>query len=247
MMNEKFWNIDKIINQYYLGDCIEILPYIPDNTFDLIILDPPYSFPAKHYQTRKDFKRTLGDFGLLEHFFKNVFREVERVLKDTGFLYVFCNEESYPLFWFYCFFFAKKIRMLIWNKITSINGYHWRHQYEVILFAIMFNSPKVKTGDGDILKCRAVHKDEREHPAQKPEEIITKLIMKSSSPNQLIGDFFAGSGIVLKIAKKLGRNYFGIEYDEFYYEKSKKQLEAIELIAELPSKEIKTLDKYLEK
>lgn len=243
----KEYPLENIIDQYILGDCLEILPLIPDNIFDLIIIDPPYFIPAKHYNTRKDFKKSFGDLGILEFFFKNVFTQIERVLKDTGFFYVFCNEDSYPLFWYYSFFFTKKVRALAWNKILSINGYHWRHQHEMILFGIMPNSPKIKTGDGDVLNGRAVPKDKRTHPAEKPLELIDKLILKSSKEGFLIGDFFAGSGVVLKEAKKLKRYYFGIEFDRGYYEQSKKEIDSIksQLSPEYSKKLSSTIDRFI--
>ncbi|MFW9952264.1 MAG: hypothetical protein ACFFKA_19255, partial [Candidatus Thorarchaeota archaeon] len=85
-----------------------------------------------------------------------------------GFIYIFCNDDSYPLFWYYCYPFSKNVRTLIWDKITSFNGYGWRHQHEIILYAEMPESPKITTGDGDILKDRAVKVDNRDHPAEKP-------------------------------------------------------------------------------
>lgn len=229
----------KIINQYYNGDCLEILPNVSDNSIDLIIIDPPNLILAKHFSTRTYFKRSFGDLGLVEFFFRNVFEHIERVLKDTGFFYVFCNETSYPLFWFYSYQFTKKVRLLTWNKMRSINGYHWRHQTEFILFGLMPNCPKVKTGDGDVIDCLAVKMKERTHPAMKPEELIEKLVLKSSKEGQLVADFFAGSGVVLKVAKKLNRNYFGIEYDKSYYDIGKNELKNITLNSK------NNLEKYL--
>ena len=206
------------------GDCLEILPNIPNHSFDLIIIDPPNLFLAKHFSTRKYFKRSFGDLGLIEHFYKYFFKEFERVIKKTGLFYIFCNESSYPFFWYYTYSFTKKIRLLVWNKITSFNGYHWRHQTEFLLFGIMPNAPPIKTGDGDILKCRAVPVNKREHPAEKPIELIDKLVLKSSKENYLVADFFAGAGTTLISAKRNNRRYFGIEYDNNYFEILKKNL-----------------------
>jgi len=240
----------KIENNVILGDCLEILPKILDDIFDLIVIDPPNLILAKHYSTRTYFKRSFGDLGLIEHFYKEFFKEFERVIKLTGLFYIFCNESSYPFFWYYTYPFTKKIRLLTWDKLTSINGYHWRHQTEIILFGIMPNAPPIKTGDGDILecksiskkkigycptcheeiefeqkengdndriKCRAVPVKKRKHPAQKPLKLINRLILKSSKENDLIADFFAGSGTTLLSAKNNNRKYFGIEYDNGYF------------------------------
>ena len=214
----------KIINKIILGDCLDVLPQIDDNVFDLVIIDPPFLI-AKYNALRVHMRKSFGDLGLIEFFFKNVFKQLERVLKNTAYFYVFCNATSYPLFWFYTFPFTKYVRILVWNKGTSINGFSWRHQHDLILFASMPDTKKVLTGDGDIINAKSISVKKRIHPAQKPEELIKKLILKNSKEGDLVADFFVGSGTVLKVAKDLKRNYFGIEYDKSYYDMTKKRLE----------------------
>jgi DNA modification methylase len=55
-----------------------------------------------------------------------------------------------------------------------------------------------------------------DHPAQKPEKLIAKLILASSNPGDVVLDPFLGSGTTSVVAKKLGRSYVGIEIDEMY-------------------------------
>ena len=54
------------------------------------------------------------------------------------------------------------------------------------------------------------------HPTQKPEKLIAKLILASSNKNDFIFDPFNGSGTTSVVAKKLGRNYSGIEQNQLY-------------------------------
>lgn len=54
------------------------------------------------------------------------------------------------------------------------------------------------------------------HPTQKPEKLLAKLILASSNHDDLIFDPFSGSGSSLVTAKKLGRQYLGIEQSEKY-------------------------------
>lgn len=54
------------------------------------------------------------------------------------------------------------------------------------------------------------------HPTQKPEKLIAKLILASSNEGDLILDPFAGSLTSSVVAKKLNRNYIGIEQNELY-------------------------------
>lgn len=54
------------------------------------------------------------------------------------------------------------------------------------------------------------------HPTQKPEKLIAKLILASSNKKDIVLDPFLGSGTTSVVAKKLGRNYVGIEVDKYY-------------------------------
>ena len=54
------------------------------------------------------------------------------------------------------------------------------------------------------------------HPTQKPEKLIAKLILASSNEGDIVFDPFVGSGTTSVVAKKLGRNYVGIEQNKTY-------------------------------
>jgi site-specific DNA-methyltransferase (adenine-specific) len=55
-----------------------------------------------------------------------------------------------------------------------------------------------------------------DHPTQKPEKLLAKIILASSHPGDLVLDPFLGSGTTSVVAKKLQRKYVGIEVDETY-------------------------------
>ena len=55
-----------------------------------------------------------------------------------------------------------------------------------------------------------------DHPTQKPEKLYAKLILASSKPGDIVFDPFLGSGTTSVVAKKLGRNYCGIEMNQEY-------------------------------
>ena len=63
-----------------------------------------------------------------------------------------------------------------------------------------------------------------DHPTQKPEKLIAKLILASCPPDGLVFDPFLGSGTTSVVAKKLGRKYLGIELNEDYCLWSEKRL-----------------------
>ena len=204
-------------NKIYNIDCMDGFERMGDNSVDLIVIDPPYFLQAVHYNTRKKFRRNLSDLGILEHFFRDVFKEMIRVLKPTGRIYVFCDGQSYPIFFYHLYPFCKSVRPLIWDKKTSINGYSWRHQHEIIIFAEMPESKPIPSGDGDILRCSAVKVDKRTHQAEKPIELLKRLIKKSSKEGDLVLDCFAGSGSTLIACKQSNRRYIGFEKSLEYF------------------------------
>lgn len=64
------------------------------------------------------------------------------------------------------------------------------------------------------------------HPTQKPEKLIAKLILASSNENDFVFDPFLGSGTTSVVAKKLGRNYSGIEQNPAYCAWAEKRIES---------------------
>ena len=67
-----------------------------------------------------------------------------------------------------------------------------------------------------------------DHPTQKPEKLYAKLILASSKPGAIVFDPFLGSGTASVVAKKLGRNYCGIEMNEEYCLLCQKRLQMAE-------------------
>ena len=66
------------------------------------------------------------------------------------------------------------------------------------------------------------------HPTQKPEKLLAKLILASSSPGDIVFDPFLGSGSTAVTAKKLGRFFAGVEKEEQYCVWAQKRLELAE-------------------
>lgn len=67
-----------------------------------------------------------------------------------------------------------------------------------------------------------------DHPTQKPEKLLAKIILASSRPGDMVLDPFLGSGTTSVVAKKLGRHFVGIELNELYCCWAEKRLEAAE-------------------
>jgi site-specific DNA-methyltransferase (adenine-specific) len=64
-----------------------------------------------------------------------------------------------------------------------------------------------------------------DHPTQKSEKLVAKLLLASSRPGDFVLDPFLGSGTTSVVAKKLGRHFLGIELDEEYCLLAERRLE----------------------
>ena len=85
------------------------------------------------------------------------------------------------------------------------------------------------------------HKGEKAHPTQKPEAMLHRVILAASNPGDVILDPFFGTGTTGAVAKRLGRDFIGIEREAQYAEVAKKRISKIRTDAdtsllETPSK-----------
>lgn len=64
-----------------------------------------------------------------------------------------------------------------------------------------------------------------DHPTQKSEKLVAKLMLASTNPNDLVLDPFLGSGTTSVVARKLGRHFIGVELEEEYALLAAKRLE----------------------
>lgn len=85
-----------------------------------------------------------------------------------------------------------------------------RQQYEELRrpFAVTDDVPYT-----DVWTFPTVSHYQGKHPCEKPAELLEHIIKASSRPGAVVLDSFAGSGSTLLAAKKLGRDYIGIEID----------------------------------
>jgi DNA modification methylase len=73
------------------------------------------------------------------------------------------------------------------------------------------------------------------HPTQKPENLLTRVIMSRSNIGDIVLDPFFGTGTTGAVSKKLGRNFIGIEQDANYAIEAQKR---INFTKEIVSKEL---------
>jgi len=68
------------------------------------------------------------------------------------------------------------------------------------------------------------------HSTQKPESLLHRILLASTNKGDFVFDPFLGTGTTAVVAKKLSRNYFGIEKEKKYFDAAKKRLEKTEKI-----------------
>ena len=87
--------------------------------------------------------------------------------------------------------------------------------------ALCTGEERLKSGDGKKL-----------HPTQKPEALIARAILAASRPGEVVLDPFFGSGTTGAVAKRLGRQFIGIERDRGYVSAARARIAAVEPLPE---------------
>ena len=70
----------------------------------------------------------------------------------------------------------------------------------------------------------AIQKEKLDYPTQKPEKLLIRIIETDTKENDLIADFFCGSGTTLAVAEQLGRKWIGADLGKFGIHTSRKRL-----------------------
>lgn len=84
------------------------------------------------------------------------------------------------------------------------------------LFPICNGSERLKGDDGKKI-----------HPTQKPEALLARVIMSSTKPGDVILDPFFGSGTTGAVAKRLERNFVGIEREQDYIDAARARIDSV--------------------
>ena len=174
-------------------------------------------------------------------------------LKDNGSIYISCTYHNIAEVMIVLKQLGFKINNIItWQKTNAMPNITRRvftHSTEFIIWAIkgkkwIFNYEELKRinpdkqKDGSLKQMRDVwtlplvqggerirgKNGKALHPTQKPEEMLKRIILASSNKGDIVLDPFLGSGTTAYIAKKLGRNWIGIEKEKKYIEMAEKRL-----------------------
>lgn len=210
-------------------DCLEGLKDVPDKSVDAIITDPPYFLSMGHAGSKTNAKageqltsnRTFNDLAICTPFYKQLFAEYARVLKETGSFYFFTDWRGYA-YYFPLLNEALPVRnMICWDK-KSGPGSFYSFAHELVVFGTY--KSKTKGGVGtNVWRMAAFNSGarstdgEKVHPTQKPVELIAKMIEDSTEPGDVVLDTFMGSGTTAVACLHTGRHYIGFELDERYH------------------------------
>lgn len=213
------------------GDIEKVLE---SEQIDLVITDPPYNVAYKG--GTKD-KLTIKNDDLSNEEFENLLRDFYVnafvFMKEGAGIYVFhADSEGEKFRRYFRESNLKLTQCLIWLKNSLVLGrqdYQWQHEpvlfggkeytdHDPVLYGWKegekhrwYNNRKQTT----LLKFDRPQRN-AEHPTMKPIPLIGYLINNSSKPEDLIFDFFMGSGSTLIAAEQLNRRCFGCELDPKY-------------------------------
>jgi DNA modification methylase len=212
------------INKIYNGDCLDLIKELPDGSIDCVITDPPYSNSFTHNGNAS----TTDDLNICKPFFRELLREIKRVLKENGLVYWFCDWRSYP---FYKYIFDEVLppkNMLVWDKLGRVNQYY-KMSHEIIIFCV--NGTECMIPKSSIIKeigftnGARQSNGEKVHPTQKSIEIISRLITDSTKESDLVLDCFSGSCTTAVSAIYNKRNFICFELQEKYCEIGQQRIE----------------------
>lgn len=227
-----------------LGDALERISDFPSEFFDLVIADPPYNL-GKDYGNNHDIK----GFDDYLDFSRRWIEACQRVLKPNGTIYVFMGFRFISYLYDildreYNFFFNSWIVWHYTQGMGKTRGFSPRHD-DVLMFTkgkdFVFNLDDVRVpqkyyrdrnnmrgaNPGDVWEFSHVHYsngNRQEHPTQKPEGLIERMVLASSNPDDWVLDPFSGSGTTLRVCQQLQRNGVGIEINPDYVTMTQKRL-----------------------
>jgi len=243
---------------FYNGDCISgAAEHIPDNSFDLIITDPPYGIEGdklqKHYNRKEEFVVDgYVEIPQAEYaaFSMQWIKQAERVLRPGGSIYIVSGYTN----------LIDILNALHNTRLQEINHIIWKYNFGVFTrqkyvsshYHILFYEKPggnrtfnlesrfglVEKTDDD-RSCNNADREDvwvinREYkPGQiknkneLPIRLLTKMIQYSSNEGDLVGDFFLGGFSTAKVAIGLNRRAIGFEISRLMFDTKIPEMETI--------------------
>lgn len=211
----------------FLGDCLEILPTLLDDSIDLLCFDPPYGVNYKSLSHSLP-KTTIANdgpeaFSLLD---KALVLAVPK-LKTNSHVYIFTD---WHVFAQMAAIVRKHLNLknaLVWVKNNRTRGDlkgNYGYQYEMVLYAHKGRRHLIGKRDGNVMYFNKVYTKNMRHPTEKSVSMLEYLISKSTIEGETVCDPFMGSASTCVAARNLKRSYIGIELDEIWYRVARERL-----------------------
>ena len=231
-----------------LGDCLDKLKELDDDSVDHIITDWPFFGVVK-----EDWDNQWKDLVEYLEWAKKVIVEYKRVIKENGNLAIFTGRQyNRHISQILDEYFTEK-RIIIWSRKRAFNssrGKALSSGYEPICYYTngdrgVFNTIKIKPNTkrkeytegilknginlsdvwNDISALPHNSKEKLKHPTQKPYRLIERLVLMLTNEGDTILDNFAGSGTLGEVCINTNRKYILMEKEEEYFDLIKNRLE----------------------
>lgn len=210
----------------YCEDSYMAIKDIPDKSIDCIYTDIPYLYvnggqghsemcvrTARKKEELKDISKGI-DYAILNDFV--------RIMKKIN-IYIWCSKMQLLDIMNYFNNLKCNIDLLVWCKDnpTPQTNNVWLPDLEYCIYA---RENGVKLNDGYELKSKwyaspinKKDKDKFEHPTIKPLALVKRHLLHTTQPNDIVADFFMGSGTTCVASKDTGRHYIGFEIEPKWF------------------------------
>jgi site-specific DNA-methyltransferase (adenine-specific) len=205
--------------EFHNISCIDFMKTIADESVDVLCTDPPYGIDIHnvtiglggHTGSNVTTTGTTYDdsFDSAMLLIGELAKESARIVKSTGFAYVFCAISS---FWLVRTMFEANgwncsQRPVIWIKGESgqnnAPSKWFSAGYEAILFARKMDARIVVEGKVDWIQCPNVIPSLRIHQAEKPVVLLKELLSRVALPGATVFDPFGGSAATIEACLEL--------------------------------------------
>ncbi|MGI9251373.1 MAG: DNA methyltransferase [Pseudohongiellaceae bacterium] len=209
-------------------------------TVDGVVIDPPWmsvatAYPVASISGAKDKRKRSGkqwsDILTLKMAFRYTFEAVRQLQNDAGATAIFCGTVSSSVFCQWAYKWWPRLSLVPWEKNMGRVSAPFVRLCEYVLFCSVSHIHDPWGGDyeEDVLRgdyhallspamvCDTVPMKQRIHPAEKPVDLLERLVRITTPPNGVVLDSFAGSCSVMRAARNIGRRFLMIEADEELY------------------------------
>ena len=216
LMQRKLNFPEDFINKIIWGDALNLIRFIPDNSIDVVLTDPPYGLKKSGIKNDADLS-----------IFYNILPECYRVLKNNSFFITFFSTKFLPqLFENNPFkYFWQIVLYCPEGRVKSPIGYT---KY-MSVFIFKKGNPKIRHLGKDIFidtPGKILEPDEGyiDHPTPKPKHFIKEILKMFTKENDIILDPFMGSGSTAIACIQLNRRFIGFEIEKSYWELAQKRI-----------------------